>query len=113
MSTQVCHVQIEKVMESQRSERDADGYASTDEGIDALTQAASLQAQMDAAVESEDFALAATIRDKISKLKAPSLLHTDPIQHLPPCPRCKPSRPQHLRLIQLSCTGPATMAMSL
>eukprot|EP00892_Ulva_mutabilis_P012219 jgi/Ulvmu1/936/UM102_0019.1 len=61
--------EIEKVMESQRAERDAEGYVSTDEGLDALTQAASLQAQMDAAVEAQDFALAATLRDKMRTLK--------------------------------------------
>lgn len=61
-------------MESQRIDRDVDGYVSSDEGLDTLTQIVALQAQMDAAVESEDFALAATLRDKLRTKKV----------HLPP-----------------------------
>lgn len=92
-------LQVEKVMESQRSDRETEGYVSSDDGLDALTQVAALQSQMDAAVEAEDFVLAATLRDKMRTLK---------VQPPPGPTRLPPAfrRMHPMHLVSANCLAP-------
>lgn len=76
-------VQIEKAVEHHMFSRASFFTDSQEAGssMDALGQAVALQSRLNEAVEKEDFALAASLRDELNEAKAccrsPNCLHTN------------------------------------